>query len=119
MSTSPIATTVPGAGLVERPSVCSFDCPDTCSLSVTVDTSGDAERLVKVRGSDALAFTDGVICNKVAQDMAAFVHGEGRLLRPLRRTGPKGSGAFTPITWDEALAEIKTRTSAVDRKSVV
>ncbi len=59
---------------------------------------------MKVRGSDALPFTDGVICNKVAQDMTAFVHGPDRLLHPLRRTGPKGSGAFARVAWPEALA---------------
>jgi anaerobic selenocysteine-containing dehydrogenase len=93
----------------ERPSVCTFDCPDTCSLTVTVE----AEHIVKVRGSEAMPFTDGVICNKVAQDMAAFVHGPLRLLHPLRRTGPKGSGQFERISWDAALDEIHARTSAV------
>ncbi len=95
--------------LDERPSVCTFDCPDTCSLTVTVED----ERIVKVRGSHALPFTDGVICNKVARDMAAFVHGPDRLLYPLRRSGPKGSGQFTRTTWDEALDEIHARVSAV------
>src|SRR5579875_1213882 len=95
--------------LDERPSVCTFDCPDTCSLTVTVEE----ERIVKVRGSRALPFTDGVICNKVARDMPGFVHGPGRLLHPLRRSGPKGSGAFTRISWDEALDEIHQRVSAV------
>jgi anaerobic selenocysteine-containing dehydrogenase len=103
--------------LVEKPSVCTFDCPDTCSLSVTVDESAAhaaaGGRIVKVRGSEALPFTDGVICNKVAQDMGAFVHGEGRLLTPLRRTGPKGAGTFEPITWDAALAEIRSEVDAV------
>ncbi|HEY1933795.1 MAG TPA: molybdopterin-dependent oxidoreductase [Acetobacteraceae bacterium] len=92
-----------------RPSVCTLDCPDTCSLSVTVED----ERIVKVRGSDALPYTDGVICNKVAQDMAAFVHGPHRLLHPLRRIGPKGSGQFLRISWDEALDEIHARVTAV------
>ena len=95
--------------LIERPSVCTFDCPDTCSLTVTVE----AERIVKVRGSDALPFTDGVICNKVAQDMTAFVHGPDRLLNPLRRTGPKGAGAFETITWPAALDEIRDRVGQV------
>jgi len=93
----------------ERPSVCTLDCPDTCSLTVTVE----AERIVKVRGSDAMPFTDGVLCNKVAQLTPAFVHGPGRLLHPLRRTGPKGAGAFERISWDEALDEIHARTAAV------
>jgi anaerobic selenocysteine-containing dehydrogenase len=95
--------------VIERASVCTFDCPDTCSLSVTVED----ERIIKVRGSESAPFTAGVICNKVAQDMAAFVHGPQRLLHPLRRTGPKGSGQFERITWDAALHEIHVRVSTV------
>ncbi|MDP9139022.1 MAG: molybdopterin-dependent oxidoreductase [Pseudomonadota bacterium] len=95
--------------LIERPSVCTFDCPDTCSLTVTVED----ERIVKVRGSAGVPFTDGVICNKVAQDMTAFVHGPDRLRTPLRRTGPKGSGQFEAIRWPAALAEIRDRVGGV------
>jgi anaerobic selenocysteine-containing dehydrogenase len=92
-----------------RASVCTFDCPDTCSLGVGVEDG----RIVSVRGSRAVPYTAGVICNKVARDMGEFVHGPGRLLHPLRRTGPKGSGRFEPISWDEALDDIHRRTSAV------
>src|SRR5262245_40934148 len=93
----------------ELPSVCTFDCPDTCSLTVTVDDG----RIVKVRGSDALALTDSVICNKVAHHSAEFNHGAGRLRYPLRRTGPRGSGRFERISWDAALDTIHQRVSAV------
>jgi anaerobic selenocysteine-containing dehydrogenase len=93
----------------ERASVCTFDCPDTCSLSVTVEDG----RVVKVRGSNAAPYTAGVICNKVAQDMGAFVHGPQRLLYPLRRTGPKGSEQFERVSWDVALDEIHERVSDV------
>jgi anaerobic selenocysteine-containing dehydrogenase len=98
--------------LDERSSVCTFDCPDTCSLTVTVED----ERIVKVRGSTAVPYTDGVICNKVAQDMTGFVHGPRRLLHPLRRTGPKGSGQFERISWDEALDEVHQRVREVIRR---
>ena len=70
-----------------RASVCTFDCPDACSLSVVVDDG----RIVKVRGSDALPYTAGIICNKVASDMSDFVHGPQRLLYPMRRIGPNGA----------------------------
>src|SRR5580700_3958851 len=93
----------------ERPSVCTFDCPDTCSLTVTVED----EHIVKVRGSEAMPFTDGVVCNKIAQGMGTFVHGPQRLLYPLRRTGPKGAGQFERISWDAALDEIYERIGAV------
>jgi anaerobic selenocysteine-containing dehydrogenase len=93
----------------ERASVCTFDCPDTCSLTVSVEGG----RVVKVRGSDAAPYTAGVICNKVAQDMPAFVHGAQRLTHPLRRVGAKGAGRFERISWDAALDEIHARVSAV------
>jgi anaerobic selenocysteine-containing dehydrogenase len=94
---------------IERAGVCTFDCPDTCSLTVTVEDG----RIAKVRGSEAAPFTAGVICNKVARDMPDFVHGAQRILHPLRRTGPKGSGAFERISWDAALDAVHARTSAV------
>ncbi len=93
----------------EHQSVCTFDCPDACSLSVTVQDG----RIAKVRGSHALPYTDGVICNKVARDMPAFVHGPQRLLHPLRRVGPKGSTTFERISWPEALDAIHAGVSRV------
>ncbi len=93
----------------EQASVCTFDCPDTCSLTVSVDRG----RIVKVRGSNAAPYTEGVICNKVARDMGDFVHGPGRLLYPLRRIGPKGSAQFKQTSWDHALDEIHERVSNI------
>jgi anaerobic selenocysteine-containing dehydrogenase len=93
----------------KRASVCTFDCPDTCSLTVSVEEG----RIVKVRGSDAVPYTAGVICNKVARDMGEFVHGQRRLLHPLRRVGPKGSERFERISWDTALDEIHKRVSEI------
>ncbi|MDA4846489.1 molybdopterin-dependent oxidoreductase [Hoeflea poritis] len=84
---------------ITKPSVCPLDCPDTCSLSVTV--SGDT--IEAVHGSSVNPFTDGVICNKVARSYPEFVHGEGRLTRPLRRVGKRGDGRYEPISWDAAI----------------
>jgi anaerobic selenocysteine-containing dehydrogenase len=96
----------------ERASVCTFDCPDTCSLTVGVDDG----HIVRVRGSNAVPYTAGVICNKVARYTADFVHGPQRLLHPLRRTGAKGSDQFERISWDDALDQIFERVSAVIRR---
>ena len=90
-------------------SVCPLDCPDTCSLSVAVE----GDRIVEVRGSRANPYTAGVICAKVARDFPAIANGEGRLLTPLRRVGPKGAGRFEPISWDEALDIVHDRFTAV------
>ncbi len=90
-----------------RASVCTLDCPDTCSLTVTVDD----DRIVEVRGSRANPYTAGVICTKVARSYPEFVHGSGRLRTPLRRVGAKGEGRFEPISWEEALVRHPRRAS--------
>ncbi len=83
------------------PSVCPLDCPDTCSLSITVDDG----RLLKVRGSNVNPLTRGAICAKVTR-YPEFVHGPSRLRTPLRRTGARGEGVFEAISWDEALDRV-------------
>jgi anaerobic selenocysteine-containing dehydrogenase len=95
--------------ILERASVCTFDCPDTCSLSVSIEDG----RVTKVRGSKGLPYTDGVICNKVARGTVEMVHGARRLLYPLERVGPRGSGSFKRVSWDEALDRIHERVSSV------
>jgi len=84
------------------PSVCPHDCTSTCALDVTVV---DAHTIGRVRGSRRNTYTDGVICEKVAR-YAERVHHPDRLLHPLRRTGPKGSGQWQRIAWDEALDRV-------------
>ncbi|MEK9721945.1 MAG: molybdopterin-dependent oxidoreductase [Rhodospirillaceae bacterium] len=80
-------------------SVCPLDCPDTCSLAVTV-TGGT---ITEIKGRADNPYTAGVICNKVARSYPEFVHGANRLTHPLKRVGPRGSGEFERISWDEAL----------------
>jgi anaerobic selenocysteine-containing dehydrogenase len=80
-------------------SACPHDCPSTCALEVKVL---DSHTIGRVRGAEENAYTAGVICAKVAR-YAERVHHPDRLLHPLRRTGPKGSGQFAPISWDDAL----------------
>ena len=93
----------------EHPSVCPLDCPDTCSLTVTVDDV----KIVSIKGSRANPYTAGVLCAKVPEFYPGFVHGEGRLRTPLRRTGAKGEGRFERISWSEALDLVHARFTAV------
>ena len=83
---------------------CHHDCPDTCAWEVTV-VDGVATRL---RGSQTHPFTRGTLCPKVNRFLDRVYHPD-RVLTPLRRTGPKGSGEFEPISWDDAIAEISGR----------
>jgi len=93
----------------EHASVCPLDCPDTCSLTVTVER----EKIVKIRGSRANPYTAGVICTKVAASYPDWVHGPGRIRTPLRRVGAKGEGRFARVSWDEALDIIHERVTGV------
>ena len=81
------------------PSVCPHDCTSTCALEVE---RLDARTIGRVRGSSRNTYTRGVICEKVGR-YAERVHHPDRLLHPLRRVGPKGSGRFERIGWDDAL----------------
>ncbi|MER6950616.1 molybdopterin oxidoreductase family protein [Nonomuraea sp. NPDC000554] len=83
---------------------CPLDCPDTCSWVVTVE-DGQA---VKMRGNPDHPYTRGALCVKVNRFLE-HTQAADRILYPLRRTGPKGSGQFERITWDEALDEISAR----------
>src|SRR6266403_1301824 len=95
--------------IVQKASVCPLDCPDTCSLAVTV--SGD--QVLAVRGSKVNPITHGAICAKVANSYPEFVHGPNRLRYPLKRIGPKGKGNFERTTWDQALDIIHDRVGSV------
>lgn len=85
-------------------SVCPHDCPDTCGLLVGVENG----RVVSVRGDPDHPFTKGAVCIKVAH-YPERIYSPLRVLHPLRRKGPKGSGEFQRISWDEALDEIVQR----------
>ena len=88
--------------------VCPLDCPDTCSMLVTVK-DGVA---VELRGDPDHAFTRGFLCQKMARYLER-VYSPDRLLQPLRRVGRKGEGRFEPTTWEDALAEIAQRFGAI------
>ncbi len=84
---------------------CPLDCPDACTLDVTVSGSGPFQRIERIDAAPADAsnpLTDGWICAKVRRS-ADRVYSPERIHTPLVRTGPKGSGRFEPISWSEAL----------------
>ena len=87
---------------------CPLDCQDTCAWVATVEDG----RATGVRGARDHQFTRGVLCAKV-NDYPARTYATDRLLHPLRRVGPKGSGRFEPVTWDAAIEAIATRFAAI------
>ena len=86
------------ASVVET--ACPLDCPDACSLSVTVQRG----KVLKIDGSHKNPVTEGYICAKVRK-FGERMYGPDRLLHPAIRTGLKGEGRFKRVSWDEAMAE--------------
>jgi anaerobic selenocysteine-containing dehydrogenase len=83
---------------------CPHDCPDTCALRITVQDG----RVVRVQGDPDHPPTHGALCTKVSRYHERTHHPE-RVLHPLRRVGPKGSGRFERMTWDAALDTVASR----------
>jgi anaerobic selenocysteine-containing dehydrogenase len=83
---------------------CPLDCPDACTLDVTVEQG----RIQKIDGGDDNPVTRHFICAKVRR-FAERVYGEDRVLYPAVRKDAKGQGTFLRVTWDEALDLIARR----------
>ncbi|HUJ15257.1 MAG TPA: molybdopterin-dependent oxidoreductase, partial [Thermoanaerobaculia bacterium] len=88
--------------------VCPHDCPDTCSMVVTVENG----RATKIAGDKEHPFTQGFLCTKVAKYLERTYHSD-RLLYPQIRVGKKGEGNFRRASWDEAIAMIASRLNAI------
>ena len=95
---------------------CHHDCPDSCGWTVTLEDNtadnGPGRVAVKLRGNPEHPYSYGELCPKVNRFLDR-VYSPDRVLHPLRRIGPKGSGAFEQISWDDALDEIGTRLNAI------
>ena len=90
---------------------CALDCPDTCSWIVTIRN----DEPIALGGDPGHPYTRGSLCNKVA-DYLTYVRSPDRLLYPMRRVGPKESGQFTRISWNEALDRIAAEFDDVTAK---
>jgi anaerobic selenocysteine-containing dehydrogenase len=87
---------------------CPLDCPDACSLQVTVKGG----RITRIDGGTANPVTGGYICAKVRR-FHQRIYGDDRLQFPAVRTGAKGQGQFTRVTWNDALDLIAERFTAI------
>ena len=92
--------------------VCAHDCPDMCSLIAHVDNG----KVVRIQGDPDHPYTAGFACGKVNRD-ADLVNSPERIATPLKRVGPKGTGQFKPITWNDALDEIAAKWKGIIKES--
>ncbi len=93
---------------------CPRDCYDGCGIAV-VKRGG---KITRVLGDPDHPVSRGALCGKCAIAYnGVWLDPEARLLHPMRRTGPKGSGSYERVSWDDAIGEIATRLSAIARKN--
>ncbi len=97
-------STIPSSPLNVIRGACNHDCPDTCSWLVEVEN----DRARKLSGNPDHPFTRGTLCAKVNSYLERVYHPQ-RVLTPLKRTGPKGSGQFEAVTWTEFLRDLADR----------
>ena len=87
---------------------CPLDCPDTCSLAVSVEKG----RIVRIDGSARHDVTAGFICGKVRR-FGERVYGADRLRHAGLRNGPKGEGRFRHVGWEQALDVVARQMLAI------
>jgi len=87
---------------------CTMDCPDTCTLDVSVENG----KIVEINGNKDNPVTNGFICSKVSKFTDRLYH-KDRVLYPMKRIGKKGEGQFERISWDEAIEAIAAQFKSV------
>lgn len=93
-----------------RRTLCSRDCPDTCSIEATIDDNG---KVVSLRGDKSHPFTRGFLCYRTTL-FPALQNSPERLTTPLLRGS---DGSFNPISWDEALDLCAQKLTAIKNES--
>ena len=89
---------------------CPHDCPDTCATITEVDTA--TGKAIRFTGDSEHPITQGWLCAKVRPYLER-VYAPDRVLYPMKRIGPKGSGEFERISWNHAVSEIATRWQSI------
>jgi anaerobic selenocysteine-containing dehydrogenase len=104
---------VPEAGIEIKKSICTICDPMTqCGLDLYVKDG----KIIKVEGSKENPYSNGTLCSKGAANRQ-YIYNEARLKTPLKRTGPRGSGKFEPISWDEALETIALKLNKIKEQN--
>src|SRR5688500_473282 len=93
---------------------CPRDCYDSCGVAVRVRNGV----IDQVRGDPNHPMSRGTLCVKCSTGYNnEWLDPNVRLTRPLQRVGSKGSGQFTPVSWDEAIGTIAERLQQIDAGS--
>lgn len=79
-------------------------CGSSCPICAQVEDN----RILSVQKLEGHPYLEGKLCVRGAA-LKQFVHHKDRIQHPMKRVGPKGSGQYEPITWEQAISEIAAR----------
>jgi anaerobic selenocysteine-containing dehydrogenase len=96
------------SGAAVHPSTC-WECSVLCGSLLTVESG----RVIDIVPNRDQPHSKGAFCIKGIRGALGVTYGPTRLLHPMRRAGPRGSGQWQRISWDEALDEMADRLAAV------
>ena len=106
---SSLSCTAEAKGPVTAHGACYHDCPDTCSWTVTAKDG----KVTNFEASTSNPFTAGKLCSKMDNFPMDVTFHPDRLLTPLKRTGKKGEGSFTAVTWEEAIGDVASKLQGI------
>jgi len=89
-----------------------FDCGGRCPLRVHVKDG----KIIRIETDDFEIKEEQLRACLRCRALRQYVYNPNRLKYPLKRDGPKGSGKFKRISWDEALTEIAEKLNEVKEK---
>lgn len=100
--TQPVLDTSPAVSDEVRQTTC-YMCACRCGINVHLKhTPEGGKRVAYIEGNRDHPVNRGVLCAKGSAGIMQHTS-PARLRAPLKRTGPRGSGQFTEISWEEAL----------------
>ncbi len=89
-----------------------FDCGGRCPLRFHVKDG----KIIRVEGDDTADPDNQLRACLRCRSIRGYLYHPERLKYPLKRSGPKGSGQFERITWDEALDTVAAKIKEVKEK---
>ena len=97
MSTTPLVNMSPEVSDEIKRTTC-YMCACRCGINVHLRDG----KIRYIEGNRDHPVNQGVLCAKGSAGIMQH-YSPARLESPMRRTGPRGSGQFEPISWEEAL----------------
>jgi len=103
----------PETGVEIKKSVCTICDPESqCGLDVYVR----AGKIIKIEGTTENPHNEGTLCSK-GSALREYVYHKDRIRTPLKRVGPRGTGKFQPVSWNEALKTITDNLKQIKKNS--